>query len=103
VLVDCHEMLGKRRLCNECIMDESLASFAEDSIMHISLPDVEYFCNGIILEELNVRDDIEHRRFVHPIRKGNHLCAGITVPESYLEVQGQKIRFLTNKNYFNGN
>jgi len=70
-------------------MDESLAGLAEDSIMHISLPDIEYFGNCIILEELNIRDDIEHRRFVHPIRKRNHFCAGVTVPESYQKGQNQ--------------
>ena len=75
-------MLSERRFRNERIMDESLACLAEYPVVHISLPDIEYFGYSIVFIKLNVCDDIEHRRFVHPIGKRYHLRAGVTVAKS---------------------
>ena len=86
-------MLSECWFCNECIMYESLACLAENSIVHISFPDIEYFRNRIVFEELNVRDDIEHRRFVHPIRKRNHFGACITVSKCYSQKNHNKVKF----------
>lgn len=60
MLVDRHEVVREGWFCDESIMNESLACLAENSVMHISLPDIVNLCNRIILKELYICDDVKH-------------------------------------------
>lgn len=53
---------------NKRIMYQLFSRFAENSIMYICFPYIEYFGSNIVFEKKNVCNDIEHSTFVHPIR-----------------------------------
>lgn len=54
-------MIGKSWLCDKGVVDEFLASLAENAIVHVGFPDAINFCDCVVLKELDISYDIEHR------------------------------------------
>lgn len=67
-MVDRHEVVGEGRLRDERVVDEFLPGLAEDTIVHVCLPNAEDLRDRVVAVEGDVRYDVEHRRLMHPVR-----------------------------------
>lgn len=70
-------MLREGGFGDETVVHQFLAGFAETAVAHVGFPDVEDFCDGVTLEELDVGDDVEQGGLVHPVRERDHLGGGM--------------------------
>lgn len=64
-------MVRERRLRDETVLNQHSTGLAVLSVTGVSFPRVKYFTIGIVFEEVNVSDDVEHGAFVHPLTEGD--------------------------------